>query len=257
MNLAKKANALETRTNTSPWTDHEHIRGYAVMMLPFSSGDLLGLRVWPESDFAPYVSVWYRSSDGEWSMFSDGHSLETTCPRYWQSVIQRAELINIDITWTDANELRVEMDEPQLVWTMSMTAPPLLRGINAMSAELPLWSWRPGPLLRLREWMAKRLLGLGDISLSFTTPSGHETVIMPEEIYFIDDSEAVLDGRSLGEPVQLEENPLLGDVPWPIRPSFGFGQAHMRITDPEEYHRTRERVHGESHDSTAPQPESA
>lgn len=43
-------------------------------------------------------------------MFSDRHSLETTCPRYWKSVIQRAEFTDIDVTWTDANELRVEMD---------------------------------------------------------------------------------------------------------------------------------------------------
>lgn len=229
------------------------MRGYGVMMLPFSSGDLLGLRVWPQSDFAPYVSVWHRSPEGEWSMFSDGPSLETTCPRYWRPAIQRAELAHIDVTWTGSTELRVEMDEPRLVWTMSMTAPPLLRGLNTISASLLLWSWRVDPLLRLREWMAKRLLGMGDISLSFTTPSGHETVIMPEEISFIDASKAVLGGRSLGEPVRLETPPTIGDVPWPIRPSFGFGQAHMRITDPEEYQRTCEHVHTDSLDSSVPQ----
>lgn len=57
MDLANKANAIEPRTGTSPWPDHEHVRGYAVLMLPFSSGDLLGLRVWPRSDFVPYASV--------------------------------------------------------------------------------------------------------------------------------------------------------------------------------------------------------
>ena len=242
MNLASKANAIEPRIGTSPWSDYEHVRGYAVLELPFSSDHLLGLRVWPQSDFAQWVSVWHRSPEGEWSMFNDGPSLETTCPRYWKPVLRRAELADIEVTWTGTNELRVEMDEPQLAWTMSMRASPLLRGLNAVSASLPLWSWRAGPLLRGREWIAKRILGMGEIRLSFTSPTGHEAVIMPEQIFFIDTAEAVLDGRSLGEPVRLETNPTIGNVPTPARPIFTLGQAHMRITDTEEYHRTRKRV---------------
>lgn len=257
MDLANKANAIESRTETSPWSGHEHVRGYAVLELPFSSDHLLGLRVWPQTDFVPWVSVWHRTPEGEWSMFNDGPSLETTCPRYWRPVLRRAELANIDVDWTGPNELRVEMDEPQLTWTMSMSASPLLRGLNAVSASLPLWSWKPAPLLRVRERLANRLLGMGDISLSFTSPSGHEAVIMPEEIFFVDTADAVLDGRSLGEPVRLETNPAIGGVPTPARPILTFGQAHMRITDPEEYHRTRERVRADSLDSSAPRRENA
>ena len=242
MNLATKATAIESRIDTSPWPDHEHVRGYAVLELPFSSGHLLGLRVWPQSDFAPWASVWHRTPEGEWSMFNDGPSLRTTCPRYWNPVLRRAELADIDVTWTGSNELRVEMDEPRLEWTLSMTAPPLLRGLNAVSVALPLRSWKPAPLLRLREWMAKRFLGMGDITLSFTSPTGHEAVIMPEEIFFVDTAEATLEGRSLGEPVRLERNPTIGGVPTPARPIFTLGQAHMRITDPEEYRQAREHV---------------
>ena len=254
MNLASKATAIETRSGTSPWPDHEHVRGYAVLELPFSSGHLLGLRVWPQSDFGPWVSVWHRTPGGEWSMFNDGPSLETTCPRYWKPVLQQARLASIDVTWTGSNELRVEMDEPELAWTMSMTATPLLRGLNAVNASLPLWSWKPASLRRMREWIANRLLGMGDIRLSFATASGHETAIMPQEIFFIDATEAVLDGRSLGEPVRLDTNPTIGGVPTPARPIFTLGQAHMRITDFEEYHRTRERVQADSRSSSAPWP---
>ncbi|WP_227353033.1 hypothetical protein [Haladaptatus salinisoli] len=192
------------------------------------------------------MSVWHRTPEGEWSMFNDGPSLDTTCPRYWKPVLERADLASVDVTWTGPNELRVEMDEPQLKWTMSMRASPLLRGLNAVSASLPLWSWRASPLLRARELIAKRLLGMGDIRLSFTSPTGHETVIMPEQIFFIDTAEAVLDGRSLGEPVRLETNPTIGGVPTPARPIFTLGQAHMRITDLKEYRRTRERVGADS-----------
>ena len=251
MNLAHRANAIEARTATSPWPDHEHVRGYAVLELPFSSGHLLGLRVWPQSDFLPWVSVWHRTPEGEWSIFNDGPSLDTTCPRYWEPVLKRAELASVDVTWTGPNDLRVEMDDPALVWTMSMSASPLLGGLNAVSASLPLWSWRVSPLLRVREWIAKRLLGMGDIRLSFTSPTGHEAVIMPEQIFFVDVAEAVLDGRALGEPVRLRANPSIGGVPTPTRPIFTFGQAHMRITDTEEYHQTREHIHADSSGSSA------
>lgn len=70
MNLANKATAIETQTGISPWRDHEHVRDYTVLELPFSSGHLLGLRVWPQTDFTPWVSVWHRMSEGEWSMFT-------------------------------------------------------------------------------------------------------------------------------------------------------------------------------------------
>lgn len=240
--LGAKANAIEPGVVESPWDSHECVRGYAVMVLPFSKGDLLTLRVWPRSSFGPYASVWHRPPEGEWSIYSDGPSLDTTCARYWGPITDRTELAGINVTWTGENDLRVELDEPRLEWNLSMSAPPRLRTVNALNASLPLWTWKPGPLLWLREWMARRYLDLGDVRFAFTTPSGHDTVIVPEEEYAIQESVAVLDGHSLGEPTRLDENPTIGDVPLPTQPSFVFGQAHMRITDPDEYRRTRERV---------------
>jgi hypothetical protein len=211
-------------------------------VLPFSTGHLLALRVSLQNPFGPYVSVWHRPPDGRWSIFVDGPSLETACPRYWGPVTERADHASIDVTWTGPDDLRVEMDEPALTWTMSMAAPPLRQRANAAHASLPLWTWKPGPLLRLREWLVRRYLGMGDVRLFFATPSGHDTVLVPEEEYAIPESGAVLDGRSLGEPVRLAENPTIGDVPLPTRPSFVFAQAHMRVADDEEYRRTRDRV---------------
>lgn len=239
MQLASELEHIEPRVVSSPWPGHEHVRGFAVMALPLSSGHVLGLRVWPENDFAPYVSVWHRTPRGDWSMFSDGPLLEATCQRFWGPAVREARLARIHLSWTGPNELRVEMENPFLVWTMSMTAPPLLRVMNAVSGLLPLWSWKPVPLVRMRQWMASRLLGMGDIRLSFETPSGQDAVIMPERIFFIDASKAVLDGQDLGEPVRLAENPTMGGIPMPARPTFAIGGAHMRIRDHEEYLRTR------------------
>lgn len=240
--LAGRARAIEARGEESPWADHEYQRGYAVMVLPFSSGDLLALRVSPQNPFAPYVSIWTRNPDREWSIFVDGPALETACPRYWGPVTSQTAFADIDVTWTGPDELSVEMDEPALSWTMSMSAPRYLRGANAANASLPLWTWKRGPLLRFREWVVRRLLDLGEISLSFTTPSGHDTVFVPEEEYPIAESEAVLDGRPLGEPIRLEENPTIGGVPLPTRPSFVIGQVHLRVADRGEYERARERT---------------
>jgi hypothetical protein len=134
------------------------------------------------------------------------------------------------------------MDAPRLIWTMTMAAPGGLRFLNRLSALLPLWTWKPSPLLRIREWVARRFLGMGKLRFSFLTPSGQAAVIMPEQLFFIESSKAVLEGEDLGQPTRLSENPTIGGTPLPTRPSFVIGQAHARIKDPEEYRRTRARL---------------
>lgn len=241
MNLADKLQHLEPNVCPSPWSGYEHSRGYAAMVLPFSSGHLLGLRVFPENDFAPYMSVWHCTPDGGWTIYNDGPSLETTCPRWWGQALRHADLTRIEVEWVEPNELRVQMKKPRMEWTMKMTATSLLKALNAASAVLPLWTWKPAPLLRLREWVARKFLDMGDLRFSFVTPSGQQAVIMPEQLYMIKESEAVLDGRDLGRPVWLQTNPTIGGVPLPRIGVFVIGQAYARISNPEEYRLTRER----------------
>ena len=241
--LAGKAMSLSPRTATSPWEDHEHGRGYVVLVLPFSSGHQLGLRVFPENDFAPYVSVWHRPPEKSWSVYVDGPSLETTCPRYWGPVLDSAALTTIDVTWTGPSELRIEMEKPELTWMLSIDAPRALRVMNTVSSALPLSLWTPNSPMDLWGRVVPRFLDALGIRFPFTTATDHEAVLMAQETYIIDEAEAVLNGRSLGDPVRLTENPTIGDVPLPPEPYFIFGQVHMRITDREEYVRTKERIH--------------
>lgn len=245
MNLAARARAIGPATGRSPWGGHEYARGYGVLNLPFDSGHLLGLRVFPENDFAPYVSVWHRSPAGAWAIYVDGPSLETSCPRYWGSAIRTAAFADIDVTWTGPTDLRVTMDEPALVWTLSMGAPRLHRVLNAVEGALPLWTWRIRALRRLREAVARHALGYGDIDLSFTTASRHEAVLLARRNYRIEASGATLRGRSLGEPTTLDENPAIGGVALPKAPSFAFGQAQAAIQDRAAYERLRATVQGE------------
>jgi hypothetical protein len=110
-----------------------------------------------------------------------------------------------------------------------------------MSARMPLWTWRPRSLVRLRERLAHRL-GMGDLQLTGTMPSGHVGSLMPQRMYFVQESKAVLDGMDLGRPIHQEPNPVIGDVALPARGVLAVGQGMWRISDPTEYERTRREV---------------
>ncbi len=43
-------------------------------------------------------------------------------------------------------------------------------------------------------------------------PSGHNGILMPQRMYLIEDSTAVLDGKDLGRPTRAAHNPRIGDV---------------------------------------------
>jgi hypothetical protein len=107
-----------------------------------------------------------------------------------------------------------------------------------VSSVLPLASWRPRSLLRARELLA-RALGMGELQLSGTLPSGHRGTLMPERMYFTDDSRATLSGADLGRPARLRDNPTIGGVTLPARGVLAIGQATWEILDPAEYERTR------------------
>jgi hypothetical protein len=198
MNLSNQLRELEPQVRPSPWSGYEHYKGYSVMVLPFSSGHLLGLRVFPENDFAPYKSVWHRTPAGNWSIYNDGPSLKTTCPRWWGPALEHTELAPIELTWMGPNTIHVEMEHPRLDWTMKMAAPLFLRVLNAMSATIPLWMWKFSLQQRMGEWIAKRLLKMGnDIRFTITTPSEQDAILIPGPQYFIETSEAVVPGGSV------------------------------------------------------------
>lgn len=103
----------------------EYVRGWGVFALPFASGDVLALRVFPQNDFSPYVAVWHRDPLGRWAIYVDGARLDTACPRYFGPVCDRTALTKIDVAWIARNSLRVQMNEPLLDWTLEAHATPL------------------------------------------------------------------------------------------------------------------------------------
>lgn len=221
----------------APWPGHEYVKGWGVFGLPFDSGHVLALRVFPENDFGPYKTLWHRDPSGSWAIHVDGPRLDTACPRYYGAACDYTGFAHIELTWTGPTSLRVQVDSPALDWTLTASSTRLLDLLNALSARLPLASWRPRTLVRAREQLA-RALGMGDLQMSGVMPSGHTGTLMPQRMYFVDESQASVEGVDLGHPAHLPENPRIGEVPLPARGVLAVGGAVWQILDPVEYERT-------------------
>jgi len=236
--LAAQLGDLPAVRGRFSWPDHEYVKGWGVFVLPFDSGHVLALRVFPENDFGPYRSIWHRDPAGSWSIHVDGPRLDTACPRYYGAACDHTGFAHIDLAWTSARSLRVVMDNPSLEWTLTATETPALRILNPISAAMPVSTWRPQPLVRSRELLG-RALGMGDMRLSGAMPSGHTGTLMPQRMFFIERSKAVLGGVDLGRPAHLRENPRMGQIPLPSRGVLAIGLAAWRILDQAEYEQTR------------------
>jgi hypothetical protein len=222
----------------APGENQEYVNGWGIFALPFASGDVLALRVFPQNDFSPYRAVWHRDPSGRWAIYIDGERLSTSCPRYFGPACEYTGFAAIDVTWTARNSLRIRMPDPALDWTLTAHATRVLTCVNAVSAKLPLASWRPRALVRARELMAHGL-GMGDIQLNGEMPSGHLGHLMPEQMFFIDEARATLNGVDLGRPVRLPGNPTIGEFRLPSRGVLVKGGAVWDVLDPAEYERTR------------------
>jgi hypothetical protein len=242
MTLSTELQAIEPLTQKSPLLGFEYVRGFGVFGLPFDSGHVLALRVFPENDFAPYVTVWHRTPDGVWSIFVDGPRLDTACPRYYGAATRHIQFSKITLRWTDGMGLFIMVDTPSLEWHVSMATPPLFKLMNAISPRLPEPLWRAPVMLRAFERLGKTLFDLGDVTLTGIAPNGHFTMLLPQRMFPIISTQAKLNGQDLGNPTRSEENPAIGSVSLPARPIFAVGRAYFEIQDPIEYERTIEEL---------------
>jgi hypothetical protein len=76
LDLASRLRELQV-PGGAPWPGHEYVRGWGVFGLPFDSGHVLALRVFPDNDFAPDRTLWHRDPAGRWSIHVDGPRIET------------------------------------------------------------------------------------------------------------------------------------------------------------------------------------
>jgi hypothetical protein len=103
--------------------------GYAVVALPFASGDLLALRRFPG-----YTSVWHCDPSGRWTFYQDAPCGDR---EDFNSIV----LAPIEVEWTGPRSLSVRVDGAQtLRWDLSLAATPVTRFVNALSDFVPaLW----------------------------------------------------------------------------------------------------------------------
>ncbi len=238
LDLRHRLGDLPAVRGQAPWPGYEHVKGWGVFGLPFDTGHVLALRVFPENDFGPYRTLWHRDPGGHWSIYVDGPRLDTACPRYYGPACDHTGHGRLDLEWVGPATLRVRLDSPVLDWRFTAVETPLLRFLNSVNGTLPLSTWRSPTMLHIRERLA-RTLGIGRLQLAGVMPSGHTGILMPQRMYLIDDAAATLDGTDLGRPARLGENPTIGDVPLPARGVLAIGQAVWEIRDPQEYARTR------------------
>jgi hypothetical protein len=242
--------AIEPDMGEAPWPGHEYVRGWGVFGLPFDSGHVLALRVFPQSSFGPYRTLWHRDPGGRWSIYADAKHVEHACPRYYGPACEYVGAARIDLEWTGPRTLHVTVDQPAVNWTVNAARSPLMGLLNPLSAAMPISTWRPRALVRARERLAQAL-GMGRLQMSGVMPSGHSGLLMPQRMYLVHQSSAALDGVDLGAPTRLPENPVIGDVPLPARAVLAIGQAMWPIRDPGEFDSARRQAR-DSYERTAP-----
>src|SRR4026208_708147 len=112
VDLSTELSRLSPRRGSFPWPNHEYVRGWGVFGLPFDSGHVLALRVFPENDFSSYRTMWHRDPGGAWSIYVKGPRIETGGPRYYGAACARTGFARIDLEWTGPAALRVTVDKP-------------------------------------------------------------------------------------------------------------------------------------------------
>jgi hypothetical protein len=123
------------------------------------------------------------------------------------------------------------MDRRCLEWTVTALQTPAFRVMNALSPRMPLRTWQSPRLVRTREQLAHRFLGLGDILLSGPMPSGHQGTLMPERMYIIGQATAVLDGVDLGHAARVKSNPMIGALPLLAPGVLAVGRGTWQILE--------------------------
>lgn len=110
MNLKDQLEQIQPSVEPSRWQNHEHVRGYGVFGLPLTSGHILALRVFPINDFAPYVTVWHRDPQGNWSIYVQALRPDIACPRYYGPATRHIAPAQIELIWRGPAELAIRAE---------------------------------------------------------------------------------------------------------------------------------------------------
>lgn len=201
------------------------------MAAPYASGDVLAMRRFAGSSLgAAYTTVWHRTPEGVWTIYSNRPPMET-CPRYFGSALARAIETPIAVRWRAPTVMDVDVPAAALAWTVELAQTPTTRFLNGVSRRMSDRMWRRPRLLALVARVAARLLHAGKLGLAGVAPNGQTFIANPMNLWLIHASRATIAGRDLGALAPLPEQTRLGDFWIPQRPLFAFGRAFFEPFD--------------------------
>jgi hypothetical protein len=218
---------------TLPPGTNERFSGYGVMSLPFSTGHVLGLRRFPVTSVGPgYTSVWLRTPDGAWTIYTDVPP-DLSCPRYFGNGIRSTSIHTISLTWTDEQQCEVRIgDDVDLTWRIWISARPVTRMMTQMMRLIPNSGWKSAAFLRGMGAVAGPALGAGKVALTGQTPNHQRFLASPKQIWFVERSTAVMHDVDFGSVQRLSVQDKLGDFWMPQRGIFMIGSAAFDAIDP-------------------------
>jgi hypothetical protein len=219
------------RSVPAPPGDTEQFSGYGVMGAPFASGDVLAMRRFPSSSLGEgYSTVWHRTPEGDWTIYSD-HDPMRTCPRYFGSALSRAVETPISVTWPAPAVMEVSVPAAELAWRVELADSATTRFLNALGGTMSDRMWRRPRVLAMMARLASRMLHSGRLGLSGHAPNGQTFIANPRIVWLIERSHATIAGRDLGELAALPEQVHLADFWIPQRGLFAFGRAFFEPLD--------------------------
>lgn len=202
----------------------ERFTGYGVMGVPFASGHYLALRDFVATSIGPaYRSIWHRTPDGRWEMFTTAPP-ELSCPRYFGARASSEQVPAIDVEWVDDRTLQVTMGA-RLSWRLELASTPATRMMTAVAGLMPQTAWESPAVLAAMNPMAGTVLGTGKIKLHGLTPNGPTYKGAPLQVWRVVGGRARLDGKDLGDIAPLAVQDRLGDFWMPQRGLFFVGRA--------------------------------
>lgn len=219
-----------------PSGNNERFRGYGVMGVPFTSGDLLALRRFPKTSIGDgYTSVWHRRPDGRWIFIQDAPP-SNACSRYFGSAVEWVLEREILIKWNSARQFTVNIggDYP-VSWEVSLTLNAGSRAMNAAAGWIPDRWWRNTTLLRGFGKAGGMLMGSGRLHLTGKVPNGQRFVANPKTIWSLESSKAEVCDRKFESTGPLPEQANLSDVWLPQKGRFFVGNVYMEPFDPARH----------------------
>lgn len=217
------AEALERAPPSVPADDEVHV-GYGIMGQPFASGHVLALRRFVSSSLgAAYTSVWHRSPQGVWTVYTDVEAARS-CPRYFGAAIARAERAAIRLTWEKPDALSVQVGD-KVDWTSRIHSTPATRAMTMMAGVMPPRAWRSPPMLAAMAATARLVLRTGPLRMRGESPNGQWYRVAPRRMWSVLDAQATIDRVDIGRPGPIEPQATIGDFLIPQRGIFAAGRS--------------------------------